>query len=207
MGVCGLDARASVEDLPPRFASLAISPFQGKERAITSGTPGNRMSSGPRAPLRFTARGRISAFVLATHARPSYANAISKIVPRSRIASNLRRRWDRLPAFAKLASAGEGRSARSCSTNNRKRNADRRIGPSSAPYGRGSRSAERARLSAFHHGACCSEPTPQLSSRTRFLGRGGKRALPAPAYPSPATKSQTGHHAGRASSEAARERR
>jgi hypothetical protein len=30
----------------------------------------------------------------------------------------------------------------------------------------------RARLPAFHHGACCSEPTPQLSSRTRFLGRG-----------------------------------
>ena len=34
------------------------------------------------------------------------------------------------------------------------------------------RSAERARLSAFHRGACCSEPTPQLSSRTRFLGPG-----------------------------------
>jgi hypothetical protein len=42
----------------------------------------------------------------------------------------------------------------------------------SAPYGRGSREASRARLSAFHHGACGSEPTPPLSSRTRFLGRG-----------------------------------
>ena len=53
----------------------------------------------------------------------------------------------------------------------------------SAPYGRGSREASRARLSAFHHGACCSEPTPQLSSRTRFLGRsfGGRYpSLPVP---------------------------
>src|SRR5208282_946125 len=68
-----------------------------------------------------------------------------------------------------------------------------------------------ARLSAFHHGTCCSEQTPQLSSRTRFLGLGrgarsrwfersctSQRALPAPSCPSPATKSQTGHHAGRA---------
>src|SRR5208282_2109048 len=47
----------------------------------------------------------------------------------------------------------------------------------SAPYGRGSREASRARLTAFHHGACCSDRTPQLSSRTRFLGRGAKRAL------------------------------
>ena len=38
--------------------------------------------------------------------------------------------------------------------------------------GCGAREASRARLSAFHHGACCSEPTPQLSSRTHFLGRG-----------------------------------
>jgi hypothetical protein len=42
----------------------------------------------------------------------------------------------------------------------------------SAPYGRGSREASRARLSAFHHGTCCSDRTPQLSSSTRFLGPG-----------------------------------
>jgi hypothetical protein len=46
----------------------------------------------------------------------------------------------------------------------RKRNADRRVILPSA-LARGSREASRARLSAFHHGACCSEPTPQLSSR------------------------------------------
>jgi hypothetical protein len=34
------------------------------------------------------------------------------------------------------------------------------------------------RLSAFHHGACGSEPTPPLSSRTHFLGRGFLQALP-----------------------------
>jgi hypothetical protein len=44
--------------------------------------------------------------------------------------------------------------------------------------GRGARPAGRARLSAFHRGACGSEPTPPLSSRTRFLGRGRHRALP-----------------------------
>ena len=69
----------------------------------------------------------------------------------------------------------------------------------------------RARLSAFHRGTCGSEPTPPFSSSTRFLGRGRgarsrwferpcavQRALPAPSYPSPASSSQTGHHAGRA---------
>src|SRR5208282_3341171 len=90
-------------------------------------------------------------------------------------------------------------------------------------FGRGSRIADkctqsahtkstrRARLTAFHRGTCCSEPTPQLSSRTRFLGLGRgarsrwfersrafQRALPAPSCPRPATKSQTGHRAGRA---------
>ncbi len=36
------------------------------------------MSSGPLPPLRFTSRGRISAIVLATRARPSYARMIPK---------------------------------------------------------------------------------------------------------------------------------
>jgi hypothetical protein len=113
--------------------------------------------------------------------------------PRSRKTSEhdpvrLGRRWDRL-------------SARSCSAN--KKGSGTPAGASvqtSAPYGRGSREASRARLSASHHGACGSEPTPPLSSRTRFLGRGAKRALPVSTCPTPATKSQTGHHAGRASS-------
>ncbi len=60
--------------------------------------------------------------------------------------------------------------------------------------------AQRARLSAFHRGACCSERTPQLcssyalpgtwSGRTipmvRKIVRFSQRALPAPSCPSPA---------------------
>ena len=116
------------------------------------------------------------------------------------------------PAFGSIMLCGT-------TTNKRKRNAARRINPSSAPYGRGSRSAERARLTAFHHGTCGSEPTPPLSSRTRFLGLGRgarsrwfersravQRALPAPSCPSPATKSQTGCRPG-GFPKAARERR
>jgi hypothetical protein len=40
------------------------------------------------------------------------------------------------------------------------------------------KSTRRARLTAFHHGTCGREPTPPLSSRTRFLGRGILQALP-----------------------------
>jgi hypothetical protein len=83
------------------------------------------------------------------------------------------------------------------------------------------RSAERARLSAFHHGACCSERTPQLSSRYALPGTWSdtrsrwferSRALNGryPLLPVPVQRvsSQTGHHAGRAYfPEAARERR
>ena len=72
-----------------------------------------------------------------------------------------------------------------------RRNADRRVSPTSAPAifilprlrgrtrrGRGARPAGRARLSAFHRGACGSEPTPPLNSSTRFLGCGPHQALP-----------------------------
>ncbi len=45
-------------------------------------------------------------------------------------------------------------------------------------FGRGSRRTRRARLTAFHRGTCGREPTPPLSSRTRFLGRGFLQALP-----------------------------
>jgi hypothetical protein len=50
----------------------------------------------------------------------------------------------------------------------------------SAPYGRGSHPAGCARLPAFHRGTCCGEPTPQLSSRTRFLGRGKEAGVTRP---------------------------
>jgi hypothetical protein len=69
----------------------------------------------------------------------------------------------------------------------------RRVGRGTA-----ARETSRARLPAFHRGACCSEPTPQLRSRTRFLGRGFEGRYPSSTCPSPATKSQTGRRAGRA---------
>ena len=52
-----------------------------------------------------------------------------------------------------------------------RQNADRRSTNRRA-YGRGARSAERARLSAFHRGSCIGERTPPLSPRPRFLGLG-----------------------------------
>ncbi len=89
-----------------------------------------------------------------------------------------RRRWYRHPSRSHPAH----RSGR--------RNADRRVNLpaasadaaarpdlSSLSRVRGGREG-RARLSAFHRGACGSEPTPPLSSSTRFLGRGRHQALP-----------------------------
>jgi len=61
--------------------------------------------------------------------------------------------------------------------------------------------AQRARLSAFHRGACCSERTPQLNSSDALpvtvLGRNGRYPLPAVVQCSDV--SRTGHSAGRAS--------
>ena len=71
-----------------------------------------------------------------------------------------------------------------------RRNADRRVNLPSASADAAARPdlfplpgvregrEGRARLSAFHRGACGSEPTPPLSSSTRFLGRGLLQALP-----------------------------
>jgi hypothetical protein len=81
----------------------------GREATLHSSTPARHLSTptpnpspqggGERAASASTQRKSI----LATPARPSYANAIRKQLPRSRIASRLNRRWDRL-------------SARSCSS-------------------------------------------------------------------------------------------
>jgi hypothetical protein len=53
----------------------------------------------------------------------------------------------------------------------------------SAPSRCGARRSLRARLSAFHHGACCSERTPQLSPSYALpgteRGRSGRYPLPA----------------------------
>jgi len=68
---------------------------------------------------------------------------------------------------------------------------------------------QRARQRAKRRALACRRPTTALaaaSQRHRSAPERAswdvakKRALPAPACPSPATKSQTGHHAGRASS-------
>ena len=59
----------------------------------------------------------------------------------------------------------------------------------------------RARLPALRRGTCGSERTPPLSSRRTSWDVAKRRALPASACPSPATLSQTGHHAGRAFSQ------
>ncbi len=87
------------------YCSTAACPLHHAEPVIGPATSGRTRWRGP-PPPHFV-RGRISATVLATRARPSYAYAIRKIDPRSRIASRLRRRWNRL-------------SARSCPTNKRK---------------------------------------------------------------------------------------
>ncbi len=123
-----------------------------------------------------------------------------------------RRRWYRLHLDrARLTKNQEGETptdAYSFSPHQRMR-PRALISFASPACGRGSEG--RARLSAFHRGACGSEPTPPLNSSTRFLGRGRgarsrwferpcalQRALPAPSCPSPASSLQTGHDAGRA---------
>src|SRR5579863_3572645 len=72
--------------------------------------------------------------------------------------------------------------------------------------------AQRARLPAFHHGACCSERTPQLSSSYALPGTWSERTIPMvrktarffsgryPLLPVPVQRGfpQTGHLAGRA---------
>jgi hypothetical protein len=185
-----LAVRASEGFSPPKRGARRRIAGEGDRSAKLGGGGGLGLNATP--------------IVLATHARPSYAIAIRKIVLRSRIASRLRRRWDRL-------------SAQSCSDNKRKScspdkqsairerstsfNADpgfhfvhpgyeereaerrRRSSPSSAPYGRGSREASRARLPASHHGACCSDRTPQLNSSDALPGTddaeaGVTRSLP-----------------------------
>jgi hypothetical protein len=110
--------------------------------------------------------------------------------------------------------AGPVGSSGLLTTKKGRRNAGRRNPTIGRIFGCGARPTGRARLSAFHRGACGSEPTPPLSSSTRFLGRGrgaqsrwferpcaAQRALPAPSCPSPASSSQTGHSAGRAYSQ------
>ena len=58
--------------------------------------------------------------------------------------------------------------------------------PTAAPIGHGARSAERARLSAFHHGSRLREYfIPKAQLQARLPGTWSARALPAFACPSP----------------------
>ncbi len=149
--------------------------------------------------------------------RPSYAN-------QQEVRSNEANAERAVTGFADQATKELLRS--SLPANKRKRNAEKRVSypprlvllspPPLAGEGKGGGAsalkAQRARLSAFHHGACCSERTPQLSSRYALPGtRSGarprwferpcalqhvirktgkfmrhQRALPAPSCPSPA---------------------
>jgi hypothetical protein len=100
---------------------------------------------------------------------------------------------------------GLPRFARNDEKEKRKRNADRRVYPTSALFrARRASTADKCtqvcahkihvtrRLSAFHHGSCVGDRTPPLSL---------EHALPGTrqhACPSPASSSQTGHSAGRA---------
>jgi hypothetical protein len=71
----------------------------------------------------------------------------------------------------------------------------------------GTRSAERARLSAFHRGSHLREYSSQrLSFRPGFLGRGLRGRYPASPVPVQGCTSHPGHNAGRHDAQAARER-
>jgi hypothetical protein len=91
-----------------------------------------------------------------------------------------------------------------------RRNADRRVNLPSASADAAARPdlfplpgvregrEGRARLSAFHRGACGSEPTPPLSSSTRSWDAACFRRYLKRACPGPASFSQADHGAGRA---------
>jgi hypothetical protein len=76
-----------------------------------------------------------------------------------------------------------------------------RMSPLARASGPARAEAQRAHLSAFRRGACCSERTPQLNSSDALpvtvLGRSGRYPLPAVVQCSDV--SRTGHSAGRAS--------
>jgi len=123
-------------------------------------TPSRRSRGAPTLPLQR----RVKQIVLATRSAPEFClvTARSQRV-RPEVAGpmtgsatkqsggamracfvDLRNETAQLDCFASLAMTTKEK---------RKRNADRRVHPTSAPYGRGARPAGRARLSAFHYGS------------------------------------------------------
>ena len=125
--------------------------------------------------------------VLATRYAPEGCCTTRQATPLSTIASRLNRRWDRLwldrtqalywsvifsenryPLFRIMLDKIKGSRT-----------------PPGAFFLQMSRISgceraltRRARLTAFHRGTCGREPTPPLSSRTRFLGRGCRGRYP-----------------------------
>ena len=111
-------------------------------------------------------RVRISAIIPATRARPSFADASRKFVPSRMIPSD----W---------AGGGAGfhhdhaRRTNEATEERKGSGTPRGAVSTAAPAGCGSRSAERARLAAFHHGSCQRDCSSQrLSSRPGFPERG-----------------------------------
>ena len=103
------------------------------------------------------------------------------------------------------------RAANASCYNEGRRNAGRRVSPTSAPLtfvlpacggGRGGGAArvrrDALRLSAFHRGWDLENQRHRSAPATRFLGQVVTGVYPPSACPSPASSSQTGHSAGRA---------
>jgi hypothetical protein len=128
---------------------------------------------------------RTSARVLATPARPSYAT------PFQRTPCTPRNPGTKVPCeccslIARSLPSGWPLRAGPVGSSRARKQKEKGSGTlagalvsMSAPCGRGARSAERARLSAFHRGTCCSERTPQLSSRYALPGTRRHQVLPA----------------------------
>ena len=152
--------------------------------------------------------------------RPRHAMHRVKKTPLSTIASRLSRRWDRFLARLCSANTSPGFAALNPGYKEiRKQNAARRMS-SDGPHRRQvyavcANHVLRVRRRQVYavcahkiHAARSPDGVPPRHLRPRtnaaarlqnaFLGRICRRALSAVSYPSPATKSQTGHHAGQA---------
>jgi hypothetical protein len=171
-----------------------------------------RSGEGPRIPVRppcphpaccarrpLPQGARVSFFVPATPPRPSHAitaeSESGEADPDPGSSNNFAGRshqrppgWIALPFTDPLLyppplAGEEGGGAPT--TNKEKREAERRQTRSQRPHpaGRGARPAGRARLSAFHRGACGGDRTPPLNSShalpATVLGRCGRYPLPA----------------------------
>ena len=149
-----------------------------RQRSDESDAPSTAQTRGP---LPRFSRGRMSASVLAMHPRPSFA---SRNVKQRRIVARIERSESRV----RLASSNGDPGVRCAHPGlRRKKEAERRqtqcfMSPCQRARRRATDKAAcaaltaigRARLPAFHHGACGSDRTPPLSSSSR-ASRDGTR--------------------------------